>query len=188
MAYNKHSTDEELRQGCLAGNRRAQHTLYQRYYGKLLGIPMRYTRNREEANALLNQAFIQIFKSLSSYKEQDSFTGWLSTITFRTTIDYLRFENRYRERIEMKTPENSAVSNNTIESELAAEEIFKHIQNLPDHLKAVFSLYAIDGYKHNEIAKVLGITVGNSKWRLSKAREMLRTRLEPMYNRNGKSA
>lgn len=187
MVYGKHSTDEELRQGCLAGDRRAQQALYQSYYGKLVGIPMRYTRNREDANNLLNQAFLQIFKSLANYKEQNSFAGWLSTITFRVTMDHLRFENRYRESILLDVPENRIVPS-TIESELAAEEIFKHIQNLPDHLQAVFSLYAIDGYKHNEIAKVLGITVSNSKWRLSKAREILQTRLGPLYNQNGKSA
>lgn len=187
MRYHQHSTDEALRQGCLAGDRRAQQALYQKYYGKLLGIPMRYTRNREAANDLLNQAFLQIFKSLPNYKEDDAFVGWLSTITFRVTMDHLRFENRYRERILLKTPESGSIPN-SIESELAAEDIFKHIQALPDHLRVVFSLYAIDGYKHDEIAKVLGITTGNSKWRLSKARELLRASLGPLYNRNGKSA
>lgn len=187
MRYDQQSTDAELRQGCLAGDRRAQQALYQRYFGKLLGIPMRYTQDRSEATALLNQAFLQIFKSLPQYKEKDSFRGWLSTITFRTTMDHLRFEQRYRERISLETPESRPV-HNTIESQLAAEDIFRHIQRLPDHLRVVFSLNVIDGYKHDEIAHLLGITVSNSKWRLAKARKMLQASLGPFYNQNGQSA
>ena len=187
MRYDQTSTDEELRQGCLAGDRRAQQALYQRYFGQLLGIPMRYTQHRHEATALLNQAFLQIFKSLPNYRERDSFRGWLATITFRTTMDHLRFEQRYRERITLELPDNHAVRN-TVESELAAEEIFRHIQRLPDHLRTVFSLSVIDGYKHEEIAHLLGITASNSRWRLSKARQLLQASLAPFYNRNGQSA
>jgi len=181
MPYGTNSTDEELRRGCLKGDRRAQQVLYQRYYGKLLGIPMRYTNDRKEANALLNQAFFQIFKSLEDYRETGSFAGWLSTITFRVAMDHLRMEQRYRERYRLETPEARPVYNEA-ESQLQAEDIFRYIQQLPDYLQAVFSLYVIDGYKHEEIAAMVGITVSASKWRLAKARELLRAALKPHYN------
>lgn len=187
MPYGDHSTDQELRRGCLKGDRRAQQALYRRFYGKLLGIPMRYTGDREEARALMNQAFLQIFNGLENYREEGSFMGWMSTITFRTTMDHLRFEQRYRERVmlEVKEPNPGA---NTIEAKLAAEDIFQYIQKLPDHLRVVFSLYIIDGYKHEEIASLLGITLSASKWRLAKAREVLQKALAPFYNQNGQSA
>ena len=188
MPYEANSTDEELRRGCLKGDRRAQQALYQRYYGRLLGIPMRYTQNREEANALLNQAFFQIFKGLDDYKATGSFAGWMSTITFRVTMDHLRMEQRYRERYSLDTVEARPVYNQA-ESRLQAEDIFRHIQQLPDYLQAVFSLYVIDGYKHDEISAMIGITVSASKWRLAKARELLQVALEPYYNNNkGQSA
>ena len=188
MSYGPNSTDGELRRGCLKGDRRAQQALYQRYYGKLLGIPMRYTSNREEANALLNQAFFQIFKNLENYKEAGSFAGWMSTITFRVTMDHLRMEQRYREHYSLETAEARPVYN-PAESSLQAEDIFRHIQQLPDYLRAVFSLYVIDGYKHEEVAAMIGITVSASKWRLAKAREQLQAALEPYYNTNkGQSA
>ena len=187
MPNGKPHTDEELRQGCLAGDRKAQQQLYQRYFGKLLGIPMRYTRDRAEATALLNQAFLAIFRSLENYQESGSFLGWMSTITFRVTMDHLRFEQRYRERITLESAEPSP-QNSRVEAELAAEDIFRYIQRLPDHLRVVFSLYVIEGYKHEEIATMLGITVSNSKWRLSKARETLQSWLGGLYNQNGKSA
>lgn len=187
MSNGKPHTDEELRQGCLAGDRMAQQQLYQRYFGKLLGIPMRYTRDRAEATALLNQAFLSIFRSLDNYRENGSFQGWMSTITFRVTMDHLRFEQRYREQIRLETPEPAPAASR-VETDLAAEDIFRYIQKLPDHLRVVFSLYVIDGYKHDEIATILGITVSNSKWRLAKAREKLQSWLGKLYNLNGKSA
>jgi RNA polymerase sigma factor (sigma-70 family) len=187
MRYGSHSNDQDLIAGCRQGDRRAQKALYERYYGKLLGIPMRYTSDREEARSLMNQAFLQIFNSLDHYREEGSFLGWMSTLTFRTTMDHLRFEQRYRERVmlEVKEPQPKA---GEVEAKLAAEDIFRFIQQLPDHLRVVFSLYVIDGYKHDEIAHLLGITVSNSKWRLAKARASLQEVLAPFYNQKGRSA
>ncbi|MEO1412950.1 MAG: RNA polymerase sigma factor [Bacteroidota bacterium] len=183
MPYGKQSSDETLRQGCLRGDRLAQQALYQKYYGKLLGIPMRYTQDREEARALLNQAFLKIFTALPQYREEGSFAGWLSTITFRVTIDHFRKTSR-QQQVSTTTPPVAPAVRNEIEAQLEAEDIFKHIQQLPEALRLVFSLYVIDGYKHEEIAQLLDITPGNSKWRLAKARESLRATLGKFYHRN----
>lgn len=187
MSYGKHSTEENLRQGCLAGDRLAQKELYRRYYGKLLGIPMRYTRDKDEATAILNQAFLTIFNALDKYREEGSFQGWMSTITFRTTMDHLRYEQRYRERISLESKEMPSFRN-VAEENLATEELFQIIQRLPDHLRVVFSLYVIEGYKHEEITHLLGITLSTSKWRLAKARETLQSWLGQLYNQKGRSA
>lgn len=181
------STDAELRRACLKGDRRGQQALYQRYYGKLLGIPMRYTSDREEANALLNQAFMQIFRSLPDYTDSGSFAGWMSTITFRVTMDHLRMEQRYRERYRLEAPEDTYIDS-SIEGNLQAEDIFRCIQQLPDYLRVVFSLYVIDGYKHGEIASMIGITTDTSKWRLRKARQLLQAALKQDYLNNDQSA
>ncbi len=184
--YND-KTDEALRQACLRGDRRAQQALYQRYYGKLLGIPMRYTSSKEEANALINQAFLQIFKSLPDYREQGSFAGWMSTITFRVTMDHLRMEQRHRERYSLEVPENISLGSN-LDGRLEADDIFNCIQELPDYLRVVFSLYVIDGYKHQEIATMIGITEDTSKWRLRKARQLLQAALKSDYSDNDQTA
>ena len=187
MQYGKQSDDKTLRSGCLKGDRLAQEALYQRYFGKLLGIPMRYTRDKEEAKALLNQAFLKIFTSLNAYGEQGSFVGWMSTITFRVTMDHLRRERRYKQQILLEVKESNTVVNE-VESQLHTEDIFRYIQQLPDYLQVVFSMHVIDGYKHEEIAEILEITLSTSKWRLSKARKLLQASLGQFYNRNGKSA
>ena len=183
MPYGNQSSDETLRQGCLRGDRLAQKALYQKYYGKLLGIPMRYTKDREEARALLNQAFLKIFMALPQYQEEGSFAGWLSTITFRVTIDHFRKASRHEPTAAIP-PQAASTISNEIEAQLAAEDIFKYIQQLPEALRLVFSLHVIDGYKHEEIAQLLDITPGNSKWRLASARKSLRATLGKFYHRN----
>jgi len=187
MPSNHHISDEELRAACLRGERRAQQALYQRYYGKLLGIPMRYTSSKEEANALINQAFMQIFKSLPYYREQGSFAGWMSAITFRVTMDYLRMEQRHRERYSLEVPDSISLGSN-IDGRLEADDIFNCIQELPDHLRVVFSLYVIDGYKHQEISAMIGITEDTSKWRLRKSRQLLQAALKQDYLDNDQTA
>ncbi len=187
MPKTTYHTEEALRAACLRGERQAQQQLYQRYYGKLLGIPMRYTGKEEDARALLNQAFLQIFKSLKDYSEQGSFMGWMSTITFRVTMDHLRMEQRYRERYTLEVPETASLGSE-IEGKLAAEDIFRCIQQLPDHLRVVFSLYVVDGYQHPEIAAMIGIREETSRWRLRKARQLLQAALKKDYLNNDQSA
>lgn len=179
----QYSNDELLREGCIAGDRLAQKMLYQRYFGKLLGIPMRYTESSEEAKALLNQAFLKIFMSLESYNEQGSFIGWMTTITFRVTIDHFRSEMNYKKRISLNFKEPKAVTNSIV-GQLEVEDIFRYIQQLPKELQMVFSMYVIDGYKHEEIADMLDITLSTSKWRLAKARKLLQKTMGQFYQRN----
>ncbi len=188
MHYGFHNTDKELRIACIAGNRRAQQVLYQKYFGQFKGIPMRYMKNKEEATSLLNQAFLNIFNSLPNYKEEGSFIGWMSTIVFRTTMDKIRSNKRYNERFILQTPrENARPVSNNAESKLNTEHIYHQIQQLPDHLRVVFNLYVIEGYKHEEVAQEIDIKLSTSKWRLAKAREILQKALQKHYP-NEKSA
>lgn len=188
MRYLNTSSDEELRRACQLGDRRACALLYERYFGKLLGIPMRYSRDRESAINTLNQAFLKIFQTLDQYEERGSFQGWMSTIVFRTTMNQIRNEQRQQPAFAHIDEISPPAVVSRVESDLAAEDIYAQIQQLPEQLRVVFSLHAIDGYSHPEIAKLLGITVGNSRFRLSKAREVLREALSPLYHQKGKSA
>ncbi|MEL6275074.1 MAG: RNA polymerase sigma factor [Bacteroidota bacterium] len=188
MRIHSNSTDQALRRACQAGDRRACAPLYERYFGKMLGITMRYSRDRDTAVSILNQAFLRIFESLDQYEERGSFAGWMRTIVFRTAMNHIRFEQRHQPplvNIEETVP---PAIENSIEADLAAEVIFEQIQALPDHLRTVFSLHAIDGHTHAEIASLLDISESNSRWRLAKAREILRAALGPYYERNGKTA
>lgn len=171
--YHSDSTDEKLRLGCLSGNQRARALFYQRYYGKLVGIPMRYTRNKDEANQVLNQAFLRIFQSLEQYREEGLFEKWLSTIVFRTTMSYLRSRKDDHLTVSIDERPHDPPTTGGVEEAHDVEEILAHLRQLPAALRSVFNLYVVDDFSHKEIAKILGITVENSRWRLNQARKKL---------------
>ncbi len=175
--FTPKSTDDELRQGCLEGNRLAQKYLYQRYYGQYMGIPLRYLNNREDALGVLNQAFLKIFNSLESYKGDGPLAAWMGKIVLHTTLDHVRSQKTYRQKIQFPTePEEQPIQNEAL-SNLVAEELLALLHKLPDTTRTVFSLYVIDGYKHREIAEQLGIEENTSKWYLGQARRQLQDML-----------
>lgn len=177
--YTSTSSDEKLRQGCLVGDRRARELFYRRYYGKLVGIPRRYLNNVDDANAVLNQAFLRIFQSLGQYREEGAFAGWMSTIVFRTTMSHLRSQKKAGVMVSIDESFEHPPISSGIDEGHDAEAIYNEIARLPPPLRSVFSLYVIDDFSHQEIAKILGISVGNSRWRLNKARAKLCASLRP---------
>lgn len=167
---------EELILACKREDRRAQKKMYEWLYGKTLGIPMRYTQNVTEAEEVLNYAFLKVFKSLESYNPEKDFIKWVNGIVFHTTIDYVRKKIVHNNRNVLKANFNEAdhtTLNEALDS-LATEEIFRCIQQLPLMYRTVFCLYEIEGYRHIEIAQMLNISLGTSKWYLSKAKKLLK--------------
>jgi RNA polymerase sigma factor (sigma-70 family) len=179
--YHQKSTDEALMHGCREGNRLAQKYLYQRYYGKFLGIPYRYVGNKEEAQEILNIAFTKIFDSVKEFRETGSFAGWMSRIIVHTAIDFVRSRQRYRRTFDHNTEWADTPVSNEVVSQLAIEDLYALIQKIPDSSRTVFCMYVIDGYKHSEIAAMLNIDEGTSKWHLSNARRFLQPLVRQQY-------
>lgn len=172
MSLSPKSSDNELVKACIQEDRKAQKFLYQRYFGQMIGIALRYTRNRDEAEEVLNNAFLKVFKSLEQYSEKGKLKSWIASIVFHSSIDFVRSKAKYRSVMDFESTKDNPVHNPAL-SNMAIDELYKMVQTLPSSTQAVFSMYAIDGYKHREIAEHLGISVGTSKWHLSKAREIL---------------
>lgn len=164
--------EEELIQRLIAQDRSAQRELYKTYFGKLAGVPMRYTSNKEDAYEILNDAFMKIFSSIQNYKGSGSLSGWMYKIVLYTTFAQLRKKYKYKEAMEEMEPQLLTVENDAL-SNLGLEEIYEKLQLLPNSHRTVFSMFVIDGLKHQEIADQLGITRGTSKWYLAKARIQL---------------
>lgn len=183
MQYHPQCTDDDLRQGCIQQDRLAQQYLYKRYFGRLLGIAMRYTNQREDAVDVLNQGFLKIFNSLPNFKETGSFFGWMAKIVLHTAIDHARQQNNYRKTISFSTDADQGVESE-VTSWLDTEDLYRLVQQITPASRTVFSLYVIDGYKHQEIADMLGISVGTSKWHLSNARAEMKQKVEQYYQPN----
>jgi RNA polymerase sigma factor (sigma-70 family) len=164
--------------GCLDGDRRDQELLYRRHASKLYAVCMQYSGNDEEARDILQEGFIKIFENLCNYKYEGSFEGWMRRIMVNTALEkYRSRHNLYRvDDIEM-IPEPDADPDNEDYAGLDANDLLEIIRELPPKYRVVFNLYAIEGYSHKEISKMINISEGTSKSNLSRARVILQRRV-----------
>jgi RNA polymerase sigma factor (sigma-70 family) len=186
--WQKHE-EMQLVEGCKRESRIAQKELFSKLYGRLLSICMRYSDDRDEAEDILQNGFIKVFKSIDNYKGDGSFEGWVKRIIVNTAIDNYR---RKKIRPVVTDTELTDRMGDQLEDELEDESVYEKIpisavmeavQKLSPAYKTVFNLYVLEGYNHNEISETLGISVGTSKSNLSKARFNLKKILTPLIER-----
>lgn len=163
----------ELLKQCVQNDRLAQAQLYKQYQGKLLAMCMRYFTNRDDALEALNHGFLKVFKNLEKYNPNYAFEGWIYKIVQNTALDY--FKSKYRKEVESSVEllDTDVAVPAMIDDNYAAEDLMQLLQALPPTTRAVFNLFAIEGYAHAEIAEMLQIALGTSKWHVNKAREIL---------------
>lgn len=172
---------------CRKNDRKAHNELYRHCFGFLMAICLRYSSNRDDAEALLNQAFLKIITNLDKFRDDVPFGSWISRITVNTIIDEFRRDKKRRENLtsvdfqEVRT--GHPVDFNEAAQLLDAEELEKMIQQLPDMSRKVFNLYAIEGYSHKEIGDMLAISDGTSKWHVSFARKSLQEMIRETVKR-----
>jgi RNA polymerase sigma-70 factor (ECF subfamily) len=162
---------------CMEQDREAQRKLYQLYYGYAMSICVRYSKDAEEAREVLNDGFLKVFTRLSQYDRQRSFKGWLRRIMINTALDNYRHNLKHYHLLDVEAA-NPAADTFDAEQQLSYQELIRLVQGLSPAYRAVFNLYVIDGYTHEEIAAELGIAVGTSKSNLAKARANLREALK----------
>ncbi|TAL64362.1 MAG: RNA polymerase sigma factor [Bacteroidetes bacterium] len=169
---------KKIIKGCLAGDRRDQELLYRRHASKLYAVCLQYSGNDEEAKDILQDGFIKIFENLSHYKHEGSFEGWMRRITVNTALEKFRSRhNLYRVDDIDQIQEPEAEPNNEDYAGLEADDLLSIIRELPPKYRMVFNLFAIEGYSHKEISKMVNISEGTSKSNLSRARVILQRRV-----------
>ena len=171
-------TEKEIIEGCQKGNRKAQNMLYHNYRYQLFGVCLRYSKDRQEAEDLLQEGFITIFKNLYQYRPIGSFKAWMHTVVVRVALQHVRRQKKLFSPIDINQLADEYQTHEDIFSDFRAKELIKMIQKLPNGYRAVFNLYVLEGYAHKEIAEMLGVTIGTSKSQLSKAKAMLKRMLE----------
>jgi RNA polymerase sigma factor (sigma-70 family) len=177
--------DKQLLEACIRGERRGQYELYKLCYGILMAVCFRYERNKEDAEFLLNKAFLKILNNLESYSTNVPFEAWIRRITINTAIDEYRKNQRSKiDYVEepMQLASLSEMDYNDAEKRFNAEELLALIRKLPPVSQKVFNLYIIDGYNHKEIAEKLGMSEGTSKWHLSSGRKKLQEMMRKLMN------
>jgi RNA polymerase sigma factor (sigma-70 family) len=177
--------DQNLLNGCQAGNRRAQSQLYRAYAPGMLGVCMRYASGLSEAEDILQEGFVKIFSNIGSFKGNGSLEGWMRKIVINTALNHIRRNAKFR-TIELTADLPECLDDDENEDErlpnVSADTLLQIIQKLPEGYRLVFNLYAIEHNTHREIANLLGISEGTSKSQLSKARRMLRMKLIEVYD------
>jgi RNA polymerase sigma factor (sigma-70 family) len=175
------SYDEaKLITGCLDEERWAQKELYEKHYGKMMGVCLRYSNNSEDAKDIINEGFIKVFRYLHRYKIGTSLEGWIRRIMINTSIDFYRKAIRHRTE-DIEYVQHKSSSEEDAISRYSAKEILSLIQKLPPSYRAVFNLYAIEGYSHREVSVKLGISESTSRSNLVKARTKLKAYLKVLY-------
>lgn len=167
---------KKIIKGCKKGHLKAQEELYRLFAPKLFGVSLKYSRNYQEAEDNLQEAFLIIFDKIHQYKNKGSFEGWLKRITMNTALQTYRKQSVFRIVDEEAIKEAEEVT--LREEEVSLDFLLKIIQELPDRYRMVFNLYVLDGYSHKEIAEFLNISVGTSKSNLARARQNLKQKLE----------
>ena len=182
--YKKES---ELIKNALISNREAQQLLFEMHAPKMLSVCRYYIKDLQHAEEAMLNGFFKVFTQLNSFRNEGSFEGWIRRIMVRESISYLRskrsFEHLEEDINELVEADN--METNLLESELNVADIQQLIDQLPEGYRAVFVMYAIEGYKHYEIASILNITEGTSKSQLFKARKLLQqqvVKLKSMEN------
>jgi RNA polymerase sigma factor (sigma-70 family) len=168
----------EIIKGCLADKRRDQELLYRRYASKLYAVSLQYSEDDDEAKDILQEGFIKIYENLDSFKYEGSFEGWMRRIIVNTALEKLRGRQKlYRVDDIDELSEPSIDSGSEDYSGLEAYDLLFIIRELPPRYRMVFNLFAIEGYSHKEISKLLNISEGASKSNLSRARMILQRRV-----------
>jgi RNA polymerase sigma factor (sigma-70 family) len=168
-------SDEEIIKSCISGETRAQKLLFDKYSRRMMGICLRYAAGREEAEDMLQEGWIKVFRNLSSFRFEGSAEGWIRRIMVNSCLDSLRKTKKMFNQVEIDAVQEMlpAELGKNSPDVLSEKELLKMIHQLSPGYRTVFNLFAIEGYSHKEIADMLSITESTSKSQYSRARVQL---------------
>jgi RNA polymerase sigma factor (sigma-70 family) len=158
---------------CLKGDRAAQKQLYQEFAAGMLGVCYRYTKSMTDAEDVLQEGFIMVFKNLHQFSFSGELGGWIRRIMVNTAINYLKKNSRYQTDLLFTEAVLHPVSTDDPEVSLNTKELAELIRQLPPGYQTIFNMHAVEGYSHVEIGKILGINEGTSRSQYARARALL---------------
>jgi len=186
ITSNQYISDHDLIGGCIALDAKMQKALYNRFASKMYAVCLRYADNTDDAQDLLQEGFIKIYKNLSRFRAEGSFEGWVRRVFVNTAIEH------YRRKLNLSIigeREDATLTDGSITAlqRLDEKDIIKLIQQLSPGYRTVFNLYVIEGFSHKEIGNILGINEGTSKSQLARAKGILQTKVNLFLDERRKS-
>ena len=171
-------TDQELLAGCLEASNKHQKALYDKFAPYMMGVCMRYAGSEEEAEDLLQEGFVTVFRNLEKFEGRGELGAWMRKIFLNTALMHFRKTKHLQQQLELEGQAYKIESGEDPLAVLSARELMQMMQKLPAGARMVFNLYAVEGFEHPEIAAQMAISVGTSKSQYSRARQLLRDQLE----------
>lgn len=180
-------SESDLIRGCLDGDRQMQQELYNRFAGKMYAVCLRYANNAEDAQDLLQDGFIKVFRNLHRFRFEGSFEGWIRRVFINSSIEHFRKKSVQLSKVSEKEENTIEDADISALDNLAEKDIVSLIQELSPGYRTVFNLYVVEGYSHKEIADQLGISEGTSKSQLARARSILQKKVSQYLTETKKS-
>jgi len=177
-------SDDELIKGCKDNTRKMQFKLYEKYGGSMYLVCLRYTKAEQEAEDILQEAFIKVFQNIKKFRGDSSLGYWIKKIVINTALNFQRNKLYLYPMINVDTIGEFDSGQNFTLTSYEYNDLLDMIRELPTGCQVIFNLYAIEGYKHHEIASMLNINEGTSKSQYSRAKRLLQ---EKLNNINGMS-
>ncbi len=165
-------TEEKIIEGCRNDDRKAQKALFDKYSPMLFGVCKRYVKTREDAEDVLIKGLYKAMTNIHQFKGAGSFEGWVRRIVVNESLMFLRKSHNFKMTVEVNNLEIKTEVN--VDDELAAQDIMNLLEKLPTGYRTVFNMYVVEGYKHREIAEILGISINTSKSQLILAKKRMR--------------
>ncbi|HHM21773.1 MAG TPA: RNA polymerase sigma factor [Bacteroidetes bacterium] len=170
--------------GCRRKDRASQQALYKLYYSYGMAVCFRYVESEQEAISVLNEGFLKVFLNIKKFDDSMPFKPWFRKILVNTAINHIKKQKKFKLEVSMEAAKDIP-GREDILSRISYRELMETIQSLSTAYRTVFNMYVIDGFKHEEIAQKLGITVSTSKSNLTRARarlqELVRQKLKTKY-------
>ncbi|MBN1107860.1 MAG: sigma-70 family RNA polymerase sigma factor [Bacteroidales bacterium] len=180
-------SDLELVRLCSEGDVRARELLYRRYFSFAMSVCIRYTKDEYEAMEIVNDSYMKVLDNIGQYDRSKPFRAWYGRILVNTAIDSYRRNAKHSMHLPIDDLEAAEETEPRISSELSAQDILLLFRQLPDHYKVTFNLYEIEGYSHEEIGQIMGVTTSTSRSNLTRAKKMLRELYKRNFNPSGRS-
>lgn len=180
-------SESDLIKGSIAGDRRMQEELYRRFAPKMYAVCLRYANNTDDAQDLLQEGFIKIYKNLHRFRAEGSFEGWVRRVFVNTSIEHFRKKSAQLSSVSEKEENTIEDADITALDSLAEKDIINIVQELSPGYRTVFNLYVVEGYAHKEIGELLGISEGTSKSQLARAKAILQKKVTQYLSDTKKS-
>lgn len=168
-------TEQAIIAGCLHNDSFSQRELYSTYSPKMLSVCYRFAQSREDAEDMLQEGFIKVFTQIHTFENKGAFEGWIRRIIVHTCINFLKKYKKFNDSLDLDYAQNQPAKIETIASVLQGKQVIECIRLLPIGYKTVLNLYAIEGFSHKEIGKILDIEESTSRSQYTRAKAMLET-------------